>query len=537
MIIAEELAKKQKQVSVAEFFEKNRHLLGFANKSQALLTAVKEAVDNALDACEEAKILPEIKINLEETSPEVFRLVVEDNGPGIVKAQVPKVFGRFLYGSKFHQLRQARGQQGIGISSVVLYSQLTTGKPTTINSKIGKNEPANRIVMHLDTKNNEPDVLSEEVVKWEKESGTKVEFHMQGKYISKQQSVPEYIKQTSIVNPHARIIFIGPEGKIEYPRVTEELPKESRSIRPHPYGMEHGILKRMLNDTKARSIKSFLTTEFDKVGAGAAAEILTLANIDPKIMPSYLTSDQVTLLLEAMQMAKIMSPSTDCLSPIGAEILKKSLESEYDLDFAHAITRSPSVYRGMPFQIEVAIGYGGELEKENRIILNRFANRVPLLYQEGACAVAKAVKEVAWKSYGLLQSGGNLPVGPAVVVIHMASVWVPFTSEGKEAIASYPEIIKEIKLALQECGRKLQLFVSKKRKAADELERKEIFTKYSEEVAIALNNLAGSDKEAIVKKLNKIADEMFKNLKEIGEENLEEEEPIPKDEVKDVERE
>jgi len=349
-LIAEELAKKQKQVSVAEFFEKNRHLLGFANPTQSLLTAVKEAVDNALDACDESKILPEIRIVLKEEKDGVYHLTVEDNGPGIVHEQIGSIFGRFLYGSKFGSNKQSRGQQGIGISSVVLYAQLTTGKPAIITSVIGKGREAHQVEMHIDTKKNEPEIHRDESIEWNKERGTKIEFTMKGKYIMTQQSIPKYIKYTSIVNPHAQIEYVDPEGnKILFPRVTEKLPKEAKSIRPHPYDMEHGVLKRILGATKARNVKSFLTNEFDKVGAGTATEILRIANLDPKILPKLLHSDQVEALLEGMQKAKIMSPSTDCLSPITAEILKKSIEAEYDVEFAHAITRPPAVYKGTPF--------------------------------------------------------------------------------------------------------------------------------------------------------------------------------------------
>ena len=512
--IADELAKKQKQISVAEFFEKNRHLLGFANKSQALLTSVKEAVDNGLDACEEAKILPEIKIQLKELGSDIFKLTVEDNGPGIVKKQMGRIFGRFLYGSKFGANKQARGQQGIGISSVVLYAQLTTGKPATIISKTGEGKPAHKFIMHIDTKQNESEIVSSEIINWAKPHGTKTEFILQGKYILQRQSVPAYVKETAIVNPHAKIVYIGPDGKqISYPRVTEKLPKEALSIKPHPHGIEHGILKRMLGATTARAVKGFLTKEFDKVGAGAAKEILTIAGLDPKLFPKSLNADQISALLKGMQDATIMSPSTNCLSPIGAETLKKSLDSEYDIEFSHAITRPPTVYKGTPFQIEVAIGYGGELNKEGSVIIGRFANRVPLLYQEGSCAITKAIKKVSWKPYGLNQaSGGGTPQGAAIILVHMASVWVPFTSEGKEAVAGYPDIDKEIRLALQECGRKLQHYVSKQRKAAMEKAREEIFKKYAGELAIAVSSLTKKPKEAIHKKLIAIAEKNLEAL-------------------------
>ena len=512
MTIASELAKKQRAISVAEFFEKNRHLLGFANKAQALLTAVKEAVDNSLDACEEANILPDILIELQELRRNRFKLIIEDNGPGIVKKQIAPIFGKFLYGSKFQSVggKQARGQQGIGISSVVLYAQLTSGKPTTIFSRVSPKDPAYKFKLHIDTKTNEPEIVSSEETDWTKEHGTRIEFELEARYQESKQSVPEYIKQTAIINPHANIIYIGPDKKkVEFPRVTEKLPKKARKIKPHPHGVELGILKRMLKATTARSLKSFLTKEFDKVGSGTAEEIIKKAELDPKILPRLLTGEQMEKLIDAIQATKIMKPSLDCLSPIGAATLKKSVEAEYDIDFVHAITRPPSVYRGMPFQIECAIGYGGSLNPEGRASLMRFANKVPLLYQQGACAITKAVSDIKWKLYGLQQSGNSLPNGPAVILVHMASVWVPYTSEGKEAIANYPAITKEIKLAVQECGRHLQKYLSKKNKAALEAAKKEKFKGYAQELAVALAKLTGAKVEEIHKQLVEIANSKF----------------------------
>jgi len=362
--IAKELAKGQRAISVAEFFEKNRHLLGFANQAQSLLTSVKEAVDNGLDACEEADVLPEILVQLKEVRKNRFKLIVEDNGPGIVKKQIAPIFGKFLYGSKFQSIggKQGRGQQGIGISSVVLYAQLTTGKPTVVISKISPKDEAHKFKIHIDTKTNEPEIVNAETSDWMKDHGTRIEFELEAKYQESKQSVPEYIKQTAVINPHAKITYIGPDDKkLEFPRVTEKKPKKAKKIRPHPHGVELGILKRMLKGTTARSLKSFLTKEFDKVGSGTADDIIKKSELDPKILPRLLTGEQMETLLDAIQETKIMNPSTDCLSPIGAETLKNSVEAEYDIDFVHAITRPPTVYRGMPFQIEFAIGYGATI--------------------------------------------------------------------------------------------------------------------------------------------------------------------------------
>lgn len=510
-----------KAISVAEFFEKNRHLLGFDNPVKALLTTVKEFVDNSLDACEKGKILPEIFIQIKKLGDTRFKVIVEDNGTGIPKEHIGGAFGTLLYGSKFRAFGgvQARGQQGIGASAAVLYGQLTTGKPARIISKTKKDTQANVLELKIDVKTNKPDIISQTTINWEKQCGTRVELELEAKYAEKKASVIEYVKETAIVNPHATIIYIDPDGqKFEFKRVTEELPKEPEEIKPHPHGVELGLLLRMLKETSARTLKSFLTSEFDKVGSNTADEILKTANLDAKIGPKFLSVEQADRLIKAMHGAKVMSPTTSCLVPIGAELLKKSLEAEYNAEFIHAVTRAPSVYRGNPFLIEAAIMLSPDLPSDQNIKLFRFANRVPLLYQQGACALTEAVCSVDWKNYGLQQSGKNLPIGPAIVLIHIASVWAPFTSESKEAIAHYPEIIKEAKLALQEIGRALQFYLGKKKKVELAKLRTNIYKSYSEELASSLAALLDQPKEPLIKKVVAIVESMSATIKEEKEE-------------------
>ncbi len=504
-IIAEELAKKQRDISISEFFLKNRHLLGFDNPTRALMMVVKEAVDNSLDATTEMKVLPEIKIELKQINENRFTVVVEDNGPGIVRQQIPNIFAKLLYGSKFHSLRQNRGQQGIGISAAVLYSQLTTGKSTKIYSKVSPKKSAHYFELQIDTKKNEPRVLKDQEIDWDKEHGTKIEIEIEGRYLKGKQSVDEYVKETAIVNPHAIFVYINPEKeKLVYERVTEELPVETKEIKPHPYGIELGHLIRMLQDTRANTLAGFLQSDFSRIGKQTAMEICVNAKLKTEEKPKKLDHKQIEDLFKSMQETKIIAPPGDCLSPIKSELLEKGLKKEINADFYITSTRSPSVYRGMPFQIEVGIAYGGDLEKESQIRLMRFANRVPLLYQQGACAITEAVTETNWKPYGLQQSGNNFPTGQAIILVHIASVWVPFTNEAKEAIAHYDEIIKEIKLALQECGRKLSIYIHKHIRAAEQREKINLFEKYIPELANALSNLTNNKKDLIEDKLQKI---------------------------------
>ncbi|MBI4364213.1 MAG: DNA topoisomerase VI subunit B [Candidatus Latescibacteria bacterium] len=505
-LTAHDLAARQREISVSEFFTKNRHLLGFDSPAKALLTTVKEAVDNALDACEEAGILPDLAIEIAEISETRYRVAVRDNGPGIVKAQVPKIFGQLLYGSKFHRLRQARGQQGIGISAAGMYGQLTTGKPIRIISKPGPAKPAHEFEIHIDTKRNQPVVASDREREWTEadpatgekkpiDHGTRVELEIEATYKKGRHSVDGYVEQTAIANPHAEITYVAPDGEPHvYPRVAGELPKAPLEIKPHPHGVELGILLRMLHDTKARNLGSFLHTEFSRVSPAAAAEITSAAGLSAGLSPHKAARGQVEALYQAIQAAKLMAPPSNVLSPIDEELLLEGLKKQVTADFFAATSRSPAVYRGNPFLVEAALAYGGgQLPGDELITLLRFANRVPLLYQQSACAITKSVIQTAWKTYGIQHSRGALPTAPMVLMVHIASVWVPFTSESKEAVASYPEIMKEIRLALQDVGRKLGLYIRRGLREADAEKKRSYIEKYIPHIGIALQEILGID--------------------------------------------
>lgn len=489
---AHDLAKKQRDIGVAEFFARNKHLLGFDNARKALLTTVKEAVDNSIDACEEADVLPEIIVEVIDMGKDRFRVIVEDNGPGIVKAQIPKIFAKLLYGSKFHSMKQQRGQQGIGISASVMYAQLTTGRSAKITSRIGPKHPAHYYELQIDTAKNAPKIVVETEKEWVKDQGTRIEMDLEGAYQKGQQSIDEYIKETAVVNPHVTLIYVNPKAEqFVFTRVTNTKPVEAKEIKPHPYGVELGVLMKMLQDTEFKTIQQFLQNEFSRVSPTVAKEICSNARMQTKDKPQKFGRDQVEALIKGIKDTKIMAPPTDCLSPIGAELLEKGLKKEINAEFFTAVTRSPVVYKGNPFQIEVALAWGGDQPGDKPAKLMRFANRVPLLYQQGACGTTKAVTSTNWKSYGMQQSSGNLPLGPLTIAVHIASVWVPFTSESKEAIAHYEDILKEIRLALQEAGRELGKYVAKKQRVKHEMKKRSYIQKYipklAEATALILN--------------------------------------------------
>ena len=478
--IAEELAKKQREISVSEFFERNKQILGYDSPTKALLTAVKEALENGIDACEEAEILPEILVEITKVDKDEFVVAVEDNGPGIVKKQVPNVFGRLLYGSRFHARRQSRGQMGLGISGAVMYGQLTTGKPTKVRSKTAEDDVAYEIELILDTKKNRPNVVSEDFVIWEKAHGTRVEVPLKGRYVGAKQSIPEYLKATAIVNPHARIVYKAPDGESTvYERATEDLPPKTKEIPPHPHGIELGTLMAMMKETKSYKLAAFLEEEFVRVSSRVAKEICEASGLDPETKPKSLNLEQAKAVHEAMQSAKLMAPPTDCLSPIGERLIKRGLKNvlgnlrpEF---YAPPLTRDPAVYSGNPFQVEVGIVFGGDLPPDQPAEVLRFANRVPLLYQAGGCALTQAVASVDWRRYGLEQRGGQgIPFGPAIILVHLCSTKIAFSSEAKEAVAPMDEIMTELDLALKECGRRLKTHLTKKAHRAKTKEKFDI---------------------------------------------------------------
>jgi DNA topoisomerase-6 subunit B len=674
--VADELAQGQRAISIAEFFEKNKHMLGFDSGARALVTAVKEAVDNALDAAEEAGHLPDIYIEIEAVG-DYYRVVVEDNGPGITSEELPKVFGKLLYGSRFHKREQARGQQGIGISAAVLYSQLTSGKPAKVTSRTQGGD-AKYFELIIDTDTNEPEVSVDETTTWDRTHGTRIELEMEANMRARSQ-LRDYVKHTAVVNPHARIELREPGGEFKSERATDQLPTETEEIRPHPHGVELGTLLKMLDSTDSYSVSGFLQNEFTRVGgktatnviegfndrhygrgmawrvprldgsadidvavtdavankgrdatatfagrvaeavaehdrlayhalealvataaeeaadetgtafgdtvqenavaaawdairAARAADLYTLTdeatstrkedavieafaerlatkfndddrprdrvqretlrgyvdraadmtierdevsfgetareNVVAAVWDSCRTvpddppnvnavagdRDTASALLDAMRETDIIAPPTDCLSPITADLVRSGLEKEFDADFYASATRDAGVHGGDPFIVEAGIAYGGDLESEGGVELLRFANRVPLVYQRGACATTDVLKSIGWRNYGLDQPGGSgMPNGPAVIMVHVASTNVPFTSESKDAIANIPAIEDEIELAVREAARELKSYLNKRRSMQQRKEKQDVLGTILPEMADKLADVTERD--------------------------------------------
>ncbi|MBS0196034.1 MAG: DNA topoisomerase VI subunit B [Planctomycetes bacterium] len=581
---AESMATRQRDISVSEFFAKNRHLLGFDNPRKALLTTVKEAVDNSLDACEEAGILPDITVVIEDLQPDRgrevkqsrYRVTVVDNGPGIVRKQVEHIFGRLLYGSKFHRLKMSRGQQGIGISAAGMYGLITTGKPMGIQTRPNANRPAHHIELAMNTKTNRAEVTTDEETQdfplerlreltpgtrelaasgqflshKDYPTGTSVSIELEGRYQKGRGSVDEFLELTAIANPHAKITFVPPTkvseeeedvpllknkaaaaaaaanaagqpevapaapqptittetgGVIVFPRAVQELPPETKEIQPHPKGIELGTLLQMLKDyeqdERGGTLYTFLQDKFCRVSATTASNFCDKIGVTSRTKVSAIEPPLAEKLYKEFQETRLAPPPTDCLAPIGVRQLLAGMLKGVRAEFYAASSRDAEVYRGRPFQIEAAIAFGGDLPADDSARVIRFANRVPLLFQQSACSSFKAVTEMSWRNYNLQQPRSSLPAGPLVIMIHMASVWVPFTSESKEAIADYDEIRKEMKLALMECGRKLGTYLRKRQAMRRQGERRDIFERYIGEITKAIHEINGADQKKLYEAL------------------------------------
>ncbi len=534
---AKDIHKDFREYSIAEFFKKNRQMLGYSGKIKSLTTAVHEYVTNALDACEEAGILPDIYVKIEQLGSEHYKLIVEDNGPGISKKLVGKAFGTMLAGTKFHRFQQARGQQGIGAAGVVMFSQITTGKPTRIVTSKGDGK-IYECYVSIDVKTNTAKIEEEKEYPGTMR-GLRIESELKGvKYQKGEYSPDEYLRRTALSNPHMKLTYITPDGLTTvYERAIARLPKIPKPAKPHPKGITVDDLLGYASRTRARTVKSFLINDFSRVSAAKVKEIQDKVSFDLNKRPQDLTWQEAEEIINAIKQINFIAPPTDCLIPIGKEQLERAVENILKPEFKAILTRPPAIYRGgVPFIVEVALAYGGKAGKqskngeENKLEIMRFANRVPLLFDAGSCAITKAVQSVEWKRYKIDE---NTPI---TIIVNFTSIYVPYTGAGKESIADEEEILKEIRLALMDAARKVGSYVSGVRRKHEKEKRIKEFMKYIPETARAIAKLTGKDEKLIEEKLKKIVMEKYEEVeeepvngngsKEILEEELKEEKMI-----------
>jgi DNA topoisomerase-6 subunit B len=523
---ADELFKEFRETSITEFFRKNRAHLGYSGKLRSLTTVVHEIITNSLDACEEAGILPDVQIRIDALNTEHYRVSAADNGPGIPVKHIPDVFGKMLAGTKFHRNVQLRGQQGIGVAGVTLFSQITTGKPIKIKTSTGKGK-VDKIELMIDITKNKADILSKEEYS-EYWRGTELEIEIKGVKFNLSERGPfEYLRRTAIVNPHAQIIFIDPEGrKTVFDRSSEKIPTPPVAIKSHPKGLEVDDLINMSKSSKARKAGSFLETTFSRVSNAKVREIQEHVSFDLNKNPRRLTWAECEEIINAIEKIKFLAPPTEGLEAIGEKQIRNAILNILDPEFEAVLTRPPKVHSGgIPFQIEVAIAYGGHAGRSIgegvKCEIMRFGNKAPLLFDAGGCAITKAVNSVEWKRYGIRDFENS----PATVLVNLVSTHIPYTSAGKQSVSEDREVLKEIRFALMDVGRKFQIYHSKKRRALEREARKQILLKYSTELAAGLAELTGKNEEKILRELQNLIEDRITGmeLEEAAEEDLEDE--------------
>ncbi len=493
---------RYEEISPSEFFYRNRDVAGFSNPVRATYQIVRELVENSLDACDAAGVLPDIRITLEgegQEKPYVsveYTIEVSDNGCGIPRRYIPSCFGKVFFGSKF-RIRQHRGVFGLGGTMAILYGQITTGKPFRVISGVKGDSKKYFFEMKIDIERNKPIILDSKSIDKDPDwHGTLIRFSFLGNYAMSKDRILEYLKLTALANPHARIEFEAPDGDgVVFERAVNDPPKQTKEVLPHPAGVDVEIVRRAARASKAKNIVRFLETSFQCVGRKTALEIVKDARIDPNKSPRELNEHEIVSLTEAMTRRKYKAPSAKVLSPMGAELLKRSIERFLEPEFVRTLQRPPSSYSGHPFIVEAGIAYGGKIPEGGDIKIYRFANKVPLLYDRTAGVCWKVVSKIDWSRYRVSQGM------PVAIFVHICSTKVPYKGVGKEAIGDRPEIEKEIELALRKLGRELSLFLGRKRREAIMQKRSGIMRKYLEKIAEFSTQLAEKEEQPDVEPL------------------------------------
>ncbi len=494
-----------KEHSVAEFFKKNKQMLGLYGKVRTLTMVIHEYVSNSLDACEETGILPNIDVKIDELGEEYYEVTVTDNGPGISQANVGKAFGKLLAGTKFHRMMQSRGQQGIGASGCTMLSQMTTGKASKVitGRQDGK---AISLELTIDPKMNEPKISN--VKELDKEfRGTAIQAKFKGTlYRDSDQGPLEYLRRTAIANPHAQLSFRDPAGqKFVFKRTHNQIPERPAEIKPHPKGTTVDDILSYCKTSKGRTVGTFLSNDFDRMGAKALEEVKKKVHFDLNKDPKTLTWEEAEEIIKAFKSIDFIAPTTDALRPITEDQIRKSLQSIVQPEFLTVLTRKPAVYAGgYPFQVEIAIAYGGnagrKVGEQTQMEIMRFANRVPLLFDTGNCALTKAVQTIDWKRYDIKDP----ETAPVTVFINFISVHIPYTGAGKQAIADEEDVLEEIRLALMQTGRKAGIYIAHKRREAENQQKRQMFYKYIPEITRALSTITKASEPDLRKNMEKM---------------------------------
>jgi len=502
------------EISASDFFYRNRDIAGFTNPSRAIFAAVRELVENSLDAAESLKIPPDVYVRLSyegEASKEthIYKLRVEDNGIGVPPRHIPSAFGQVLFGSKY-KLKQQRGTFGLGGKMALLYGQITTHQPALITSSNGGMAKIYTFKLMMDIQRNRPIILDRKVlINKEQWRGTIVEFSLEGDYFRAMPKILDYFKQTAMVNPYANLTFVDPKGRLyKFTRGTKEMPEPPKETLPHPYGVDVELLQRLTQITPYKNMREFLRNHFHRVGEITAQKFLEFSSISPSKNPKKISHEEIVRLMHMLKrFREFLPPDASCLSPLGEELLKAGILKEIKPEFVAVHQRRPATYAGHPFITEVGIAYGGEVPKRGNFVIYRFANRIPLLYDEASDVSVKVINSMNWRRYRVA------PDMPIAILVHVCSTKVPYKTVGKEFIADRPEVRREIANGLREVARQLQRFLTRREHVDRERKRLGVFSKYLPKIAQFSAQLAGKEELPDIEKL-------LRSVKKFGAEEI-----------------
>ena len=463
---------------------------------------MRELLENSLDATEQFRIPPEIYVRIscapgeeEKADPKHYQVLIRDNGSGVEAEHIPRAFGRIFYGSKY-RLRQARGMFGMGGTMAVLYGQITTNKPAEVASSTD-GVKAHDFAITIDIEKNNPIILRHDVVDAKGWRGTQVKIELEGDYFRSANRIQDYLRETALVTPYADITFVDPTGKLmSFKRGTDEMPEPPRETLPHPHGLDVEAVKRLIRGWKGGTMVRFMVRNFHRVGDKIAKDFLAQAGFDPSRDPRSLSSEEVVRFTEALHAyEKFLPPDARCLSPLGENIFTTGIVKELAPEFSAVAVRDPAAYSGYPFIVEVGLAYGSRTLQPGLRLL-RFANRIPLLYDEGSDVSWKVInEEIDLKRY-------RVPSDSSLVIItHVCSTKIPYKTVGKEYIADRPEVERELRNGIREVLRRLQLYLSRKGSMERQVKRMNIYAKYIPMIARFSASLYGKSRAPSYSKL------------------------------------
>lgn len=468
--------------STAEYFSKNLQQVGFSSPTKAVLTTLKEAVDNSLDACEEAGILPDISVFIEKVgtgtlkNTDLIKIRIEDNGPGLELEDVTKVFGEYLASSKFGRGRCSRGQQGIGISAATTWAQLTSAKGVQVITKTAKMRQAVSTIVNVDIKNNKGILQDKKTVPWNRPHGVSVEFLIDGRLqLQGEGGLLTYLTGTSLVNPHLNLKYkIGDNPQEIVERVTKDCPSIPEATEPHPHTMKLGEFLAHSHLFGKITVGAWLKRGFSRITDNTVQDLIK-AGMKKAVFEKSLdaaSEAEFKELFSKLQSVPLMAPSTRSVITIGEEAFSKSIRRLGEVDFFSVVTRKPTICDFKPVAVEVAVARlknpsKVEGEDDSPASVLRFANRVPLQFDKAACAMLKSIESVNWRTYGLQQTKNGLPNGPYVFAVSLVSPFIKFKNASKETVDASDELVEEFRRALIQAGQRLSRHIRRESREAD----------------------------------------------------------------------